>query len=775
MAFESEQAKLDIRLYVGLLFFRWQIIALCFLYCLLAGVLYIHLTPKLYRTQCVIMPFRDPNSIIGGGNPFASMHEHRFLLTSQKVRDRVVSRLMDQWGKTMGGRAGMFLPISVGSGRYMGPTLVVSTQSRNPRYAEAYLTALLEEHRTEWDSMQKENSNNALKTLEKELATLDEKIKEASDDLIEYQRVNDVSRITLRGQEEAQYLSQLSARRRSIMTEIMLLEEVFPKLKDASEAVVSDVRQLTSEIAAIGTENRTSAPRSLAEVPEEEAGTLSAGSDEKAAAVPMMTLPSAEEKSDLQNRQWVDLRVQLTRLRLREQELLENLEPTHPQVQAVQKQIRTILKQLDMAAEMAVVRMRERYKALQIQLNAVEQAEYQWQAQNYFASQRFGDMSRYQSTLKRYEQAYRDLFTRRHDMLVSEELKIEHFRIITPVYSNPNPVWPDPMKILLMAVGIGLASGLGIALGAHILDNKIQSIADVERELGITYLGGVPFWVHSGLEKSIRPIVTEEHSTGAVEAYRALRTTIVAALTKLNEKVFFVTSADSREGKTLTVLNIAIMLAQMNKKVLLLDMDLRRGRLHRSLGLEKDPGVSDVLRGGLHLRDVIQHTKIDNLDFVPAGTFLDDAAELLQSSSLMNMLVELQNEYDFICSDTSPVLRVTDTVIMVTQGVGVVVYVARVNHTPKPLIRYSLEMLKDARVLGLIMNSIEMHKVSSLYYTYQYPNYAYYSNAYAYGYNYYYYGDGRSKAEGIEPPQPARRKSHRSAGQWFRRTFLPQD
>lgn len=107
--------------------------------------------------------------------------------------------------------------------------------------------------------------------------------------------------------------------------------------------------------------------------------------------------------------------------------------------------------------------------------------------------------------------------------------------------------------------------------------------------------------------------------------------------------------------------------------------------------------------------------------------------------------MSVQDDYDYILVDTSPVLRVTDTVILATEGIGVVLYVARVNRTPKPLIRYSLDMLKDARVLGLIMNSIEMHKVSSLYYAYQYPNYAYYSNAYSYGYSYYDYGDDRRK------------------------------
>jgi Mrp family chromosome partitioning ATPase len=116
---------------------------------------------------------------------------------------------------------------------------------------------------------------------------------------------------------------------------------------------------------------------------------------------------------------------------------------------------------------------------------------------------------------------------------------------------------------------------------------------------------------------------------------------------------------------------------------------------------------------------------------------------------------------------------VTDTVILSTQGIGQVLYVARVNHTPKPMIRYSLDMLKDANVLGLVMNSIEMHKISSLYYAYQYPNYAYYSNAYTYGYNYYYYdekgGSGRRHHRGGVGERV------KNAGQWFRKNFLPME
>jgi Mrp family chromosome partitioning ATPase len=181
----------------------------------------------------------------------------------------------------------------------------------------------------------------------------------------------------------------------------------------------------------------------------------------------------------------------------------------------------------------------------------------------------------------------------------------------------------------------------------------------------------------------------------------------------------------------------------MGKRVLLVDMDLRRGRIHRSLGLERDPGVSDALREGFPLKKAVQKTRVENLDVAPSGSHIDDSAEILQTIDIQKFFFSVHDDYDYIFVDTSPVLRVTDPVILASQGVGQVLYVARVGYTPKPMLRYSLDMLKDANILGLVMNSIEMHRISSLYYAYQYPNYAYYSNAYAYGYNYYYYDDKR--------------------------------
>jgi len=184
--------------------------------------------------------------------------------------------------------------------------------------------------------------------------------------------------------------------------------------------------------------------------------------------------------------------------------------------------------------------------------------------------------------------------------------------------------------------------------------------------------------------------------------------------------------------------------------------------------------VTDVLKEHKSLRHVIVPTRIDKLFLAPAGSTVENSAELLQSSDIPELFADVRNEYDYIFVDSSPVLRVTNTVILASQGVGVVVYVARANRTPKPMVQYSLGLLKDARVIGMILNSIEMHRISSLYYTYQYPNYAYYSNAYAYGYDYYDYGE---RKKGLRRPRRGGRweTTRHDIAQWLRRTFLPMD
>ena len=749
-----EETKVDFRIYLGIILFRWQLIAVCFLYCLLAGVLYIHLAPRRYSSRCNVMIYRDPLlTSTDYREEITSLRTHTYMLNNRKLHDRVISSLLDEWADRVGGRHRMSPKLTVRGGGSMRNMLVISVESSHGEYTRAFLSSLLNEHRAEWQNIQRAARESAGVLLEEELENLKEEIRAAEDDVIEYQRLHDIARVEARGTMESRYLLALMSRRNTLTTERMILEAQYPALKGASPSVINDVGRLTRETGEVEP------------VVEDEEGNI--------------VLPrNAAEKSNVDEPDpemagFQQLRVDLDRLLEEENQLANDLKPDNPTLKSVRAKIAHIRNQIDRGADVQMRRLADRHTALSIQLDAIETAEYKWQAKNLMASQRQSEYKRLRDVVGRFEGNYSGLYARLHEMRVAEELKAE--RIVPEDISTPtNPVWPDAFKILMAALAAGIGSGFGLAFLMQVADNKVQTTKDVESILGVHFLGGIPYWAHSGLEEAIRPIVTEEHSTGAIEAYRALRTSVLSELSKKNDKVLIITSADSREGKTLTTLNMAIMVAQMGKRVLLLDMDLRRGRLHRSLGLKREPGVTDVLRERGSLRDIVQPARIENLFLAPAGSTTDDSAELLQSCDITGMIVDVQDEYDYVFMDTSPVLRVTDTVILATQGIGQVLYVARVNHTPKPMIRYSLDMLKDASILGLVMNSIELHRISSLYYAYQYPNYAYYSNAYTYGYDYYYYDDRRT-GSGEGKSRAGFRSRAQKTGKWLARNVLPKE
>jgi capsular exopolysaccharide synthesis family protein len=763
MATKQQQPveSIDIRLYIGMIFFRWQVIVVCTLYALLAAVLYIQFAEKQYESGCTFILYRDPNLTMDHTeSPGRSLSSRLYLLQSPQMAERVADRLLPEWGKRVGGREKMVLSASAYQMSGTLPSWWLGVRNSNGDYARAFLECLLEEHEVEWRSMQRESLDSVTALLQEELANLEEKIKAAEDDVIEYERLHDLARTAARGAAESGVLGGLIGRRVSLQSEMAMLETEVPLLKGQNVGVVAETRRLT---------------RSTVDTPPTRQADSSRPDSPSVAPAPASPQPQPEEPPEEKERErgWQDLRVKLARLQEEEKALLANLTPENPRVVEVRRQIESTRQQLAVMAEVAFQTVKDRHESLKIHLKAVEDAEYKWQAKDMFVAKRKAELARIQSVVGRYQGNYMTLYGRLHDMKIAAEMKAEHFRVTSPPRTGASPVWPNAMKILITALVLGLGGGFGLALAAQLLDNSLQTIKDVEQDLKVPFLGGVPYWAHSGLERTIRPIVTEEHSAGAVEAYRALRTSVLAGLNRLNEKILLVTSADSREGKTLTALNLSIMIAQMGKRVLLVDMDMRRGRLHRSLGLNREPGATDALLSGRSLREFVQSTKIPNLWLIPTGSSVENASELLQSTSLVSVFLDVQNDYDYVIVDTSPILRVTDTVILATQGAGVILYVARVNHTPKPLIRYSIDMLGDARVLGLVMNSIEMHKISSLYYAYQYPNYAYYSNAYSYGYNYYGYG------EDVKPPPASQRRAvHRQRGEqknWLNRMFSPSE
>lgn len=303
------------------------------------------------------------------------------------------------------------------------------------------------------------------------------------------------------------------------------------------------------------------------------------------------------------------------------------------------------------------------------------------------------------------------------------------------------PVSPDsPRPLLNLALGlfIGLVLALGLALIRESLDVKIRSTKDVETLGQANILGGIVL----DQQFQTNPLIVHSHpKSRRAEAFRQLRTNIefVQGAQKRNSVV--VTSAIPGDGKTTTVCNLAIALAQSGKRVLLIDCDLRKPKVDRYLGIEGSFGLTSVLIGKVKLEEVLHRWGNLYLHVLPAGKIPPNPSELLGSSNMANLLEQLEGSYDIILLDSAPLLPVTDAAVLsrITGGVAIVVGVGK---TTKPQLRAALGHLQalDSTLLGFVMNKIPTKGVEAYQYNYSYK-YGYgmgsaYGNYGAYSENY---------------------------------------
>ncbi len=202
------------------------------------------------------------------------------------------------------------------------------------------------------------------------------------------------------------------------------------------------------------------------------------------------------------------------------------------------------------------------------------------------------------------------------------------------------------------------------------------------------------------------------------EQYKILRTNVLSLNKGKPPRVIIMTSSIHTEGKTLTSLNLAVTLAQSTQKprVLLIDADLRRGRVIRYLGINKTAGLSEVLQGDVKLSDALFNVDIENLTFLGSGAVPDNPAELLGSQAMKRLLTDLRTRFDHILIDTPPIISVTDAGIIGPQADGAIM-VIQAGRTQRGIIKRAKELLHQAhtKVLGHVLTNIEYHLPEYIY------------------------------------------------------------
>lgn len=189
------------------------------------------------------------------------------------------------------------------------------------------------------------------------------------------------------------------------------------------------------------------------------------------------------------------------------------------------------------------------------------------------------------------------------------------------------------------------------------------------------------------------------------EAYKAIRTNIILSVIKDGCKKIVITSPLQAEGKSTTSVNIAISLSQAFNKVLFIDCDLRLSKIHKALGIAKDPGLTNILSGLSDVQEAIQETKFENLSVMAAGISAPNPSEMLASPKMQNLISQLEQDYDYIIMDTPPINIVSDALPLTTMADGVVLVVRNkvTTHTELDKAIKSLEFI-NAKILGVILN-----------------------------------------------------------------------
>jgi len=429
--------------------------------------------------------------------------------------------------------------------------------------------------------------------------------------------------------------------------------------------------------------------------------------------------------------------------------------PGHPQILAAQAKVELIRGKLDRALPI----FRDALDA-QVQILTEQEAELlrRYEDQDKLASQLKRDAMAYELKQKKVDRQYK-WFEASVERVSKVDLNAAYatqnesktsVKIIEEAVVPSMPVRPRRARIVFLSVLLGLLAGVGLAFVVEYADDKIRTPEDLEERVGLPVLGYVPD-IHSGTEAAEDfayrgRISVLDPRAPVTEAYRTIRTSLFFSAPPEETKVVVITSGGAGDGKTTTASNLALIVAQSDKRVLLVDADLRKPQMHNIFGLERDLGLSVVLVGEASLAEAVQKVQTEqgtvaNLDVLCAGPNPPNPAELLNSKRMVDLLAEAREKYDRIIIDTPPVLIVADAAILAGEGDAAVLVVKSARNT-RSLVRRAREQLLDvkARVLGGILNDVR--RVDLGYYQSDY-----YYHGYSSDYDEYY---GSERTDGQE-------------------------
>lgn len=334
-----------------------------------------------------------------------------------------------------------------------------------------------------------------------------------------------------------------------------------------------------------------------------------------------------------------------------------------------------------------------------------------------------------------YERLYLLAFDKKIEFEITKASTVPSFRVLSPPSFSNIPIYPMPNSVYVYAASIALILSFILVVVQYFLHNTIDNLGELEKGTIAPVLGFVPKYLKRKMEFST--LVIDKNPKGVItEAFRTIRTNIEFLLPNATKRIISVTSTIGGEGKTFVSINLAGVIALSGQKVVIIDLDMRKPKIHKAFDDDNTKGVSTILIKKHLIEECIKPTQLPNLFFISSGPIPPNPSELIINREFDAMLYDLRNEFDTIILDSPPVGLVTDGVLIM-QKVDLPIYVIRAEFSKKGFEKNVNRLItkNNFKKLSVILN--DFSNLSGYGYGYKY----------GYGYGYGYYANGENGSE----------------------------
>jgi len=421
---------------------------------------------------------------------------------------------------------------------------------------------------------------------------------------------------------------------------------------------------------------------------------------------------------------------ELADLQRQQAQMSEKFGPNHPEMVKISSAIRASEAKIQSEIAKIVQAVQNDYQRSIIQERSLAQALDQ-QKRDALQLQRKGIEY---SVLSRDATSNRNIFEslmqRTKETGISGELRTSNIRVVDAAETPRRPTSPNTRNNLIIGLLTGTILAVGLAFFFEYLDNRIKSPEELTRNLGMPFLGMIPALFD--LDASA-PLISSAVPPNFSECFRTLRTNVLFSTAEEGLRSLVVTSTGPGEGKTLVATNLAVGLAQAGMRVLIIDADMRKPRVHMVFDKTRQPGLSNVLVGSAKFSETVHATTVPGLWMVPAGAYPPNPSELLGSKRFADLVASLGVHFDWAIIDTPPVMAVTDSSIVAHLTTGVM-FVVGAEMTSRYAAQRAVEQLHrgKAKFLGAVLNRVDLQHNAyyyAEYYRREYSDYYHHREA----------------------------------------------